>query len=204
MTRPLADEEAIFLAARAHRDPVERAAFLVAACNDGQLQERVERLLALDDEREGPLDQSPLGSITSPSTFGEQVGAQIGPYKLVEQLGEGGFGMVYLAEQERPVRRKVALKIIKPGMDTRQVIARFEAERQALALMDHPNIAKVYDAGSTENGRPYFVMELVGGAFRLGLSGRAARPSKGHHSPRPEADQCHGIDSGWPRCAKDH
>ena len=87
----------------------------------------------------------------------------IGPYKLLEQIGEGGMGVVYLAEQTQPVRRKVALKIIKPGMDTRQVIARFEAERQALALMDHPNIAKVLDAGATDTGRPYFVMELVKG-----------------------------------------
>src|SRR5262245_42014060 len=93
----------------------------------------------------------------------EVPGTIIGPYKLVEQLGEGGFGVVFLAEQERPVRRNMALKIIKPGMDTRQVIARFEAERQALAMMDHPNIAKVYDAGATENGRPYFVMDLVQG-----------------------------------------
>ena len=87
----------------------------------------------------------------------------IGPYKLREQVGEGGMGVVFVAEQERPVRRKVALKVIKPGMDTKEVIARFEAERQALALMDHPNIAKVLDAGSTESGRPYFVMELVRG-----------------------------------------
>ena len=87
----------------------------------------------------------------------------IGPYKLLQQIGEGGFGVVFLAEQERPVRRRVALKVIKPGMDTREVIARFEAERQALAMMDHPNIAKVHDAGATENGRPYFVMELVQG-----------------------------------------
>src|SRR5262249_10803700 len=93
----------------------------------------------------------------------EKPGNSIGPYKLVEKIGEGGFGVVFLAEQEQPVRRKVALKIIKPGMDTRQVIARFEAERQALAMMDHPNIAKVHDAGTTENGRPYFVMELVQG-----------------------------------------
>ena len=87
----------------------------------------------------------------------------IGPYKLLEQIGEGGFGVVFMAEQQRPVRRRVALKVIKPGMDTRQVIARFEAERQALALMDHPNISRVLDAGATESGRPYFVMELVRG-----------------------------------------
>jgi non-specific serine/threonine protein kinase/serine/threonine-protein kinase len=93
----------------------------------------------------------------------ESPGAVIGPYKLLEQIGEGGMGVVYMAEQTRPMRREVALKIIKPGMDTRQVIARFEAERQALALMDHPNIARVLDAGATESGRPYFVMELVRG-----------------------------------------
>src|SRR4051812_45153164 len=93
----------------------------------------------------------------------EQPGTIIGPYKLLEQIGEGGFGLVFMAEQERPVRRRVALKVIKPGMDTKQVIARFEAERQALALMDHPNIAHVLEAGATESGRPYFVMELVRG-----------------------------------------
>ena len=93
----------------------------------------------------------------------EKPGTVIGRYKLLEQIGEGGFGVVFMAEQEEPVRRKVALKIIKPGMDTKEVIARFEAERQALAIMDHPNIAKVLDAGATESGRPYFVMELVRG-----------------------------------------
>ena len=93
----------------------------------------------------------------------EGPGSRIGRYKLLEQIGEGGFGVVFMAEQTEPVQRKVALKIIKPGMDTRQVIARFEAERQALALMDHPNIAKVLDAGTTDDGRPYFVMELVKG-----------------------------------------
>src|SRR5206468_2121258 len=87
----------------------------------------------------------------------------IGRYRLLEKIGEGGFGVVYMAEQQEPVQRKVALKIIKPGMDTREVIARFEAERQAIALMDHPNIARVFDAGATEAGRPYFVMELVRG-----------------------------------------
>jgi serine/threonine protein kinase len=93
----------------------------------------------------------------------EEPGTVIGPYKLLQQIGEGGMGIVYMAEQQKPVRRRVALKIIKPGMDSKQVIARFEAERQALALMDHPNIARVLDAGCTESGRPYFAMELVQG-----------------------------------------
>src|SRR4029077_9034524 len=94
---------------------------------------------------------------------GEKPGDRIGHYKLLQQIGEGGCGVVYMAEQEEPVRRRVALKIIKPGMDSNQVIARFEAERQALALMDHQNIAKVLDAGATASGRPYFIMELVSG-----------------------------------------
>ncbi len=93
----------------------------------------------------------------------EGPGTLIGRYKLLQQIGEGGFGVVYMAEQKQPVKRKVALKIIKLGMDTKQVIARFEAERQALAMMDHPNIARVLDAGATDTGRPYFVMELVKG-----------------------------------------
>src|SRR2546426_405424 len=100
-------------------------------------------------------------AVTAPVT--EKEGDRIGRYKLLEQIGEGGMGVVYMAEQEEPVRRRVALKVVKLGMDTRSVIARFEAERQALALMDHPNIAKVLDAGATEAGRPFFVMELVKG-----------------------------------------
>jgi serine/threonine protein kinase len=119
-----------------------------------------------------PAGDEPAATIDSPGTGGEAhgpspkaegPGTRIGPYKLLQQIGEGGMGAVYLAEQEHPVRRKVALKIIKPGMDTAQVVARFEAERQALALMDHPNIAKVLDAGATDSGRPFFVMELVKG-----------------------------------------
>ena len=103
-----------------------------------------------------------LGTIDLPLSA-ERPGETIGRYKLLEEIGEGGMGVVYMAEQQEPVRRKVALKIIKPGMDTRQVIARFEAERQALAIMDHPEIARVFDAGATDSGRPYFVMELVRG-----------------------------------------
>jgi serine/threonine protein kinase len=103
----------------------------------------------------------PSLTLDQPNT--EKPGAQIGPYKLLQQIGEGGMGIVYMAEQKEPVKRRVGLKIIKPGMDTRQVIGRFEAERQALAMMDHPNIAKVLDAGATESGQPYFVMELVNG-----------------------------------------
>src|SRR4030095_2935767 len=93
----------------------------------------------------------------------EREGDRIGRYKLLQKIGEGGCGVVYMAEQVEPVRRRVALKVIKLGMDTKSVIARFEAERQALAMMDHPNIAKVFDGGATETGRPYFVMELVRG-----------------------------------------
>src|SRR3989441_9538971 len=105
----------------------------------------------------------PLMFIRSSLPSAEKPGDRIGRYKLLEQIGQGGCGVVYVAEQEEPVRRRVALKVIKLGMDTKQVIARFDAERQALAMMDHPNIAKVLDAGATETGRPYFVMELVRG-----------------------------------------
>src|SRR5262249_11834703 len=104
-----------------------------------------------------------LSATVDESPLSEKPGMVVGPYKLMEQIGEGGMGLVFVAEQMHPVRRKVALKVIKPGMDTRQVIARFEAERQALALMDHPNIAKVFDGGQTASGRPYFIMELVKG-----------------------------------------
>src|SRR5262249_37266498 len=105
---------------------------------------------------------SPAAAVMSdPPPLAEGPGAVIGPYRLLEQVGEGGFGVVFMAEQEHPVRRRVALKVIRPGMDSRQVVARFEAER--LALMDHPNIARVLDAGTTGSGRPYFVMELVEG-----------------------------------------
>jgi serine/threonine protein kinase len=97
----------------------------------------------------------------SRSDLTEAIGMQIGPYKVLSVLGEGGFGIVYLAEQKKPVRRQVALKVIKPGMDSKQVVARFESEEQALALLDHPNIANVFDGGTTESGRPYFVMEYV-------------------------------------------
>ncbi|HJZ57190.1 MAG TPA: protein kinase, partial [Gemmataceae bacterium] len=110
------------------------------------------------DNRDGPGVAVPHSL-----SIAEDVGSRIGPYKLLQQIGEGGMGVVYMAEQEHPVRRRVALKVIKPGMDSKQVVARFEAERQALALMDHPNIARVLDAWATDSGRPYFVMELVNG-----------------------------------------
>ena len=154
------------------RTPVDRPAYLAKACgNDERLRQRVEALLRAHDATEGFLPEQPGMSATKipvvaneiAAAFTEQPGDRIGRYKLREKIGEGGCGAVYMAEQEEPVRRKVALKIIKLGMDTKQVVARFEAERQALALMDHTNIAKVIDAGGTEAGRPYFVMELVGG-----------------------------------------
>ncbi|HUG20054.1 MAG TPA: serine/threonine-protein kinase, partial [Planctomycetaceae bacterium] len=143
----------------------ERSAFVIEACGEDQkLRERIERLLNLHDAG-GKFFEQPAANVlaTEISPVTEQPGDTIGPYKLLQQIGEGGMGVVYMAEQAEPVERRVALKIIKPGMDTQQVIARFEAERQALAMMDHPNIAKVLDAGTTDTGRPYFVMELVKG-----------------------------------------
>src|SRR5262245_47165831 len=159
--------EELFYAALEFEGSAARSAFLDRACGDPELRRRVEELLDADPEANDLLEvPAPLPAATAPldSPPGvEEPGTVIGPYKLRGLIGEGGMGVVYVAEQTKPVRRKVALKIIKPGMDTRQVVARFEAERQALALMDHPNIAKVHDAGATGGGRPYFVMELVRG-----------------------------------------
>jgi WD40 repeat protein/serine/threonine protein kinase len=163
--------ETIFLVAL-ELPAAERSAYLAAACGDNwQLRKRVEELLQADEAPEGFLPEehgtapgeTPFAAAGQTAAVTERPGDCIGRYKLLEKLGEGGCGVVYLAEQEVPVRRKVALKVIKLGMDTRSVIARFEAERQALALMDHSNIAKVLDAGATDTGRPYFVMELVSG-----------------------------------------
>jgi WD40 repeat protein/serine/threonine protein kinase len=145
--------------------PDRRAAYLDEACgSDATLRREVESLLRSHDASGNFLqERSSRPGTAELEPIVERPGSVIGPYKLMEQIGEGGFGRVFVAEQQHPVRRKVALKIIKPGMDSRTVIARFEAERQALALMDHPNIAKVLDAGTTPSGRPYFVMELVHG-----------------------------------------
>jgi eukaryotic-like serine/threonine-protein kinase len=144
-----------------------RDAYLMGACGDDTtLRQRVEKLLAAHGDIGDFLVESPQSTLVraKPGIFiGEKPGDQIGRYKLLQQIGEGGCGIIFLVEQKEPIRRRVALKIIKPGMDTKNVIARFEAERQALAMMDHPNIVKVFDAGATESGRPYFVMELVRG-----------------------------------------
>ncbi len=180
-------ERDIFIAALQKENPAERSAYLEQACaGDEALRRRVEVLLqahakagsflerpapdagATADSRPGQSAdeervRQPRSAAPAAQTLSEGPGTRIGPYKLLQQLGEGGMGVVYMAEQEQPVRRRVALKIIKAGMDSAQVVARFEQERQALALMDHPHIAKVLDAGATETGRPYFVMELVKG-----------------------------------------
>ncbi len=185
-------ERELFIAAL-QKNPHDRLAFLDQACaSDPALRYRVQVLLKAHELAGGILDlpgqtdagtgegltpgARPVGGTldqdstggpprngSSPRPADEGPGTLIGPYKLLQEIGEGGMGTVYMAEQEHPVRRKVALKIIKPGMGSAQVIARFEAERQALALMDHPNIARVLDAGTTDAGRPYFVMELVNG-----------------------------------------
>jgi serine/threonine protein kinase/tetratricopeptide (TPR) repeat protein len=182
----------IFTAALGEPDPAVRAAFLDEACaGDPKRRRRVEVLLKAHElaggflEEPAPLPEATGGATEGPppavalaatldpepdatddqsvATILEGPGTRIGPYKLLQKIGEGGMGSVFMAEQEKPVRRRVALKIIKAGMDTGQVVARFEAERQALAMMDHPNIAKVLDVGATDTGRPYFVMELVKG-----------------------------------------
>jgi len=160
----------IFLSALEITAPEERRAYLDQACGTGAaLRRAVEDLLQAhqaDNSREqpaGPILTAPEASPADPPLRVEGPGSRIGPYKLLQQIGEGGMGVVYMAEQEQPVRRRVALKIIKPGMDSTQVVARFEAERQALAMMDHINIAKALEAGATETGRPFFVMELVHG-----------------------------------------
>jgi eukaryotic-like serine/threonine-protein kinase len=176
-------EAELFDEARRLGDPAARHSYLDGVCaGDAALRTRLETLLAAEQEAENFFAESgsalnlaavqlPLsrGSAGLPGPAGasvpgeEPIGTRIGRYKLVQKIGEGGWGVVYMAEQEEPVRRRVALKIIKLGMETKSVIARFEAERQALAMMDHPNIAHVYDAGATDRGPPYFVMELVRG-----------------------------------------
>src|SRR6266480_941802 len=163
-------EEALFTLA-VEKPAAERAAFLDRECSgDAELRQRIAALLGAHAKAGEFLNEPPaaVSAKTFVITTGmvpvtENPGDRIGRYKLLQQIGEGGCGVVYMADQEEPVRRRVALKVIKLGMDTKSVIARFEAERQALALMDHPNIARVLDAGATETGRPYFVMELVRG-----------------------------------------
>src|SRR5262245_24931944 len=144
----------------------ERDSYLGAACADhAELRERVKLLIQAHEElgTMAPSPESePRPTVDRPPTA-EQAGTVIGPYKLLEQIGEGGMGTVWMVQQTEPVKRVVALKLIKAGMDSKQIIARFEAERQALALMDHPNIARVLDGGTTGAGRPYFVMDLVKG-----------------------------------------
>jgi hypothetical protein len=161
-------EESLFEAALEIADPAQRLAFLKEACGgDAVLLERLQALLAAHQQAAGVLDRG--GAFQpQPVTAGEPPGLEVGAvvagrYKVLESLGEGGMGTVYVAEQTEPVRRRVALKVIKPGLDSRRVLARFEAERQALALMDHPHIAKVLDGGLTEQGRPFFVMEYIKG-----------------------------------------
>ncbi len=157
--------ESIFYATMERESAAERVAYLDDACaGDPELRSRVELLLDAQPKLGRFLEND--GEAVAPTTKrppAEQIGTYIGPYKLIEEIGDGGMGSVFMALQEEPVRRKVALKVIKPGMDSRQVVSRFEAERQALAMMDHPSIARVFDGGSTESGRPYFVMELVNG-----------------------------------------
>ena len=168
----------LFTAALAEPNATARAALIDGLCaGNPELRERLEALLVAHDDA-GSFLQLPVGESTVPYiVLSERPGTTIGRYKLLEQIGEGGFGVVFMAEQERPVRRRVALKVIKLGMDTKQVVARFEVERQALAMMDHPNIAKVFDAGTTDTGRPYFVMELVRGVYITEYCDQARLPT---------------------------
>jgi tetratricopeptide (TPR) repeat protein len=153
----------IFSQALAKESSAERERYLADVCGqDAELRAEVDALLAAHAEA-GDFLRQPIAGVTATAPIVEQPGTVVGRYKLLQQIGEGGFGLVFMAEQQEPMRRMVALKILKAGMDTKEVIARFEAERQALALMDHPNIAKVLDGGATSSGRPFFVMDLVKG-----------------------------------------
>ena len=169
-------EDAVFFAAISLADPARREAFLEHACaQDKSLRDVVAKRLSVHGAAESffakarsalPLLSEDLPAVpddVNETKVDDRIGTRIGVYKLLQKIGEGGCGVVYMAEQDQPVRRRVALKVIKLGMDTKNVIARFSAERQALALMDHPNIARVLDAGATDTGQPYFVMELVRG-----------------------------------------
>ncbi len=174
MPAPSPNAKAVFDQAVELASATERRAYLDQACAaDPEVRRKVEWLLQAYEQAGDFLEQpavvaqvaqSAQSAVGDEAPIREGHGTVIGPYKLVEQIGEGGFGVVFLAVQQRPIHRKVAIKILKPGMDTRQIVGRFEAERQALALMDHANIAHVFDGGETAAGRPYFVMELVSGA----------------------------------------
>src|SRR5262249_54772205 len=156
--------DTIFCAAIELESSEERQAFVEQACGaDAGLKHQVERLLHAHFHGRSILDAPVKPVATVGEALRETAGTVIGPYQLLEQVGEGGMGTVWMAEQKEPIKRLVAVKLIKAGMDSKQVLARFDAERQALALMDHPNIAKVHDAGATPDGRPYFIMELVKG-----------------------------------------
>ncbi len=221
VAKPL-DEETIFKMAARIPSQDARLEYLEQVCAEDQaLVERVLTLLFAHEESPSFLESPPPGfAATEVRAMTEQAGNIIGPYKLLQQIGEGGMGTVFMAEQSYPVHRRVALKVIKPGMDNRQVIARFEAERQALAMMDHANIARVFDGGTTDNGRPYFVMELVhgvpitkycddnhltpraDGVVPSGLPGDPARSPEGDHPPRSQTVQHHGHALRRQACAK--
>ena len=165
MNETVSYEEQIFLEAVAIDCGEAREAFLQHACdNDRDLRLRVEGMIALHGYQDSVLDKTSRSSFAQAETRDPiTTGTIIDSYKLLQQIGAGGMGVVFMAQQEKPVRRKVAIKVIRHGMDSKNVIARFEAERQALAIMNHPNISRIYDAGVTESGRPYFVMELITG-----------------------------------------
>ena len=220
------DDEAVFNIARKIESAALRAEYVQQVCgNDPQLLARVERLLRIH-EQERDFLQAPAAGVAAtvdvPDVH-ERPGMVIGHYKLLQRIGEGGFGVVFMAEQETPVRRTVAFKIIKPGMDSREVVARFEAERQALAMMNHPNIAHVFDGGVTESGRP--VLRHGAGQRRSDhgvlrqerLANRgtfaalcrrlprgAARPSEGCHSSGPQTVEHHGHSARWPARREGH
>ena len=178
------DREELLFQLALTKPAAERAAWLDRECGDDKdLRTRLVALLVAHDQPETLLATQaettrPTIKLDLSEAPDEAVGQTLGRYKLLERVGEGGCGVVYVAEQTEPVRRRVALKVIKLGMDTKQVVARFEAERQALAMMDHPNIAKVLDAGTTDVGRPFFVMELVRGSRSPTTATRPTSPPR--------------------------